>query len=263
MKWTIIICVAMVLLAFERFAIASISDHSPIAHWAIDGDATDISGNGNHGTVHGASLIEDRFGIANSAYALDGVNDYIDIGSGIRPSWGFTVSMWFKDGDLGEAGVMFRNDSVDDGGNRYGFMILHRNYDIVLQLFEGYSVSSNRRTYHLTDDEITDTDWHHLAVVVSGINDIDFYFDTVHSEAYQSSGTGTGMQYSSSGHGAIGHWINRVTSVPSYCDGAFDDIRVYQAELDSDEIQELYTIPEPATLSLLAIGGLALLRKRK
>lgn len=33
-----------------------------VAHYTFDGDARDSSGNGNHGTVHGATLVEDRFG---------------------------------------------------------------------------------------------------------------------------------------------------------------------------------------------------------
>ena len=38
-----------------------------------------MSGNGNHGTVNGATLSTDRHGQANKAYSFDGVDDYIDI----------------------------------------------------------------------------------------------------------------------------------------------------------------------------------------
>ena len=38
-----------------------------------------FNGNANDGTVHGATLTEDRFGNANSAYSFDGVDDYISI----------------------------------------------------------------------------------------------------------------------------------------------------------------------------------------
>ncbi|KPA17473.1 hypothetical protein MHK_002314 [Candidatus Magnetomorum sp. HK-1] len=33
-----------------------------VAWYPFDGDAKDASGNGNHGTVNGASLTNDRFG---------------------------------------------------------------------------------------------------------------------------------------------------------------------------------------------------------
>ena len=52
-----------------------------IAHYPYNGNANDESGNGYHGTVHGASLTTDQNGNSNSAYYFDGVNDYINISS--------------------------------------------------------------------------------------------------------------------------------------------------------------------------------------
>lgn len=42
------------------------------AHWPLDGNANDASGNGNHGKVEGATLTSDRNGKANAAYHFDG-----------------------------------------------------------------------------------------------------------------------------------------------------------------------------------------------
>ena len=68
-----------------------------VGWWKFDGDATDSTGNGNDGTVNGATLTTDRHGEANSAYSFDGVNDYIETPSVI---WGFdntlSVSVWIK-----------------------------------------------------------------------------------------------------------------------------------------------------------------------
>jgi hypothetical protein len=50
-----------------------------VGYWPFCGNANDISGNANHGTVNGATLTTDRFGTANSAYSFDGVNDYIEV----------------------------------------------------------------------------------------------------------------------------------------------------------------------------------------
>ena len=47
-----------------------------VAWYSFDGNASDMSGNGHHGTVHGASLGTDRHGQANRAYSFDGVDDY-------------------------------------------------------------------------------------------------------------------------------------------------------------------------------------------
>jgi len=45
-----------------------------VAYYPFNGNANDESGNGNNGTVNGATLTSDRFGNANSAYSFDGVN---------------------------------------------------------------------------------------------------------------------------------------------------------------------------------------------
>lgn len=68
-----------------------------VACYPFDGNANDASGNGNHGTVHGATLTEDRFGNADSAYTFNGINNYIHLSS--LDSIGFnngTVTLWFK-----------------------------------------------------------------------------------------------------------------------------------------------------------------------
>ena len=47
--------------------------------YPFDGNASDMSGNGNEGTVYGATLGEDRNGEAGKAYQFDGVNDWIEV----------------------------------------------------------------------------------------------------------------------------------------------------------------------------------------
>ena len=39
-----------------------------VGYWPFNGNANDESGNGNDGTVNGATLTTDRFGNSNSAY---------------------------------------------------------------------------------------------------------------------------------------------------------------------------------------------------
>jgi hypothetical protein len=66
-----------------------------VAHYPLDGNADDMSGNDNHGTVTGATLTTDRFGNANGAYAFDG---FSDISFANRPpiatNGSFTYSFW-------------------------------------------------------------------------------------------------------------------------------------------------------------------------
>jgi hypothetical protein len=70
-----------------------------VGYWPFNGNANDESGNGNNGTVNGATLTTDRFGVANKAYYFDGVDDFININSQPNisnfPS-GQTISFWLK-----------------------------------------------------------------------------------------------------------------------------------------------------------------------
>ena len=46
-----------------------------VAAYEFNGNANDVSGNGNNGVVNGATLTADRFGNANSAYSFDGTGN--------------------------------------------------------------------------------------------------------------------------------------------------------------------------------------------
>lgn len=50
-----------------------------VAYYPFNGDAKDESGNGNDGTVNGATLTTDRFGTLNNAYSFNGSSNYIKI----------------------------------------------------------------------------------------------------------------------------------------------------------------------------------------
>ena len=70
-----------------------------MAYYPFSGNTNDESGNGNDGTVNGATLTQDRFGNSDSAYNFDGIDDYIMISSSasldIRTS--VTLSAWVSE----------------------------------------------------------------------------------------------------------------------------------------------------------------------
>ena len=117
------IVIGMIICFSVNWVKAGTVDEGLVAYWPMDGNAEDASGNGNDGTVSGATLVEDRNGNTNSAYYFDGVNDMINIGNNVKPAFPISVSVWFKDGDIDNAGTIFRNDHVDSGAYRYGFMV--------------------------------------------------------------------------------------------------------------------------------------------
>lgn len=78
-----------------------------VAFYAFNGNANDISGRGNNGTIlGGATFQNDRFGQANQAILLDGVNDYISIprNSSLEPTNALTINAWITPTRMTNAG---------------------------------------------------------------------------------------------------------------------------------------------------------------
>ena len=65
---------------------------------SFDGNASDMSGNGNHGTINGATLGTDRHGVAGKAYSFDGVDDFLDMGDKLEFDGRVaqTISLWLS-----------------------------------------------------------------------------------------------------------------------------------------------------------------------
>jgi hypothetical protein len=82
-------------------ALAQVPNYVPtnglVGWWPFNGNANDESGNGNNGTVNGATLTTDQFGNINKAYSFDG-NQYIDITTtnGLTSINSISMSIWFN-----------------------------------------------------------------------------------------------------------------------------------------------------------------------
>jgi hypothetical protein len=75
-------------------AMGEVSRDGLVAEYHFDGDAKDSSGNGNDGTIYGATFVE---GISGRALNFDGVNNYVSLGNAndfkIQQ---FTISIWIN-----------------------------------------------------------------------------------------------------------------------------------------------------------------------
>ena len=92
-----------------------------VGWWPFTGNAVDSSGNGNDGTVNGATLSTDRFGAANSAYSFDG-NDWISINDiGISGTISRSICFWAKTQSVSPMGlVSFGGNGIfPNNGNRF------------------------------------------------------------------------------------------------------------------------------------------------
>ena len=109
----------LTLLCFGLMAQAQIPSYVPtnglVGWWPFNGNANDESGNGNHGTVNGATLAADRFGNAGKAYSFDGISSFIQFPCNITTNT-TTASVWFKSNSNGFQSII-DNDIAPLYGN--------------------------------------------------------------------------------------------------------------------------------------------------
>jgi hypothetical protein len=75
--------ITLLFLLLTTISFSQIPSYVPsnglVGWWPFNGNANDESGNGNNGTVNGATLTADRFGVANAAYSFNGIDNYINV----------------------------------------------------------------------------------------------------------------------------------------------------------------------------------------
>ena len=82
MKINHLIFTSFLFLALFATGFSQVPNYVPtnglVGWWPFNGNANDESGNGNHGSVNGASLTGDRYGTMNKAYYFSGTS-YINV----------------------------------------------------------------------------------------------------------------------------------------------------------------------------------------
>ncbi len=78
-----------------------------VACYPFNANANDATGNGNNGTVNGATLTTDRFGKLNSAYNFNG-SSLISINPAQFKNQSYTYATWVKLDNLPSIGLVFR-----------------------------------------------------------------------------------------------------------------------------------------------------------
>ncbi|NBP58248.1 LamG domain-containing protein, partial [bacterium] len=110
---TLILSLFLSTLVYSQSVPSYVPTNGLVGWWGFNGNAQDASGNGNHGTVNGATLTTDRFGNQDGAYSFNGQNNRINITSQIfNLGWqNYTISAWFLTSNLNNANN-FNNSSI-------------------------------------------------------------------------------------------------------------------------------------------------------
>lgn len=189
----------------------------PVAFFPFSGSANDISGNGNHGTVTGAVLAEDRFGEINSAYYFDGVDDRINFTLTPNPAH-LSMSCWFNVVDSS------MNDPVLSTNGAGGFTVNNGNIGLGLEI--GFGDYSNQ-----TQIAINSGQWYHIGITFDGAQ-VYYFFNG--SQVYTTYDTDA-IDYDGSGFFVGCNFMQN-----NFYNGLIDDIKIYNYAIDSSEMVNQY-----------------------
>jgi len=192
--------IAAIILATSAFA--QVPNYVPtnglVGWWPFNGNANDESGNGNNGTVNGATLTVDRNGISNNSYLFDpALNSNINIpfsNSLNSIQTGITLSAWiYMDGgtpagipprimelrgSYGNGGdASFTMHATDNNNSSRSFVLAWEKNDGILNL-----------NFNPTNNTLTALNWHLITYTANGSLGISkYYYDGVLQSTFTNS----------------------------------------------------------------------------
>ncbi len=226
-KWSFILDSSLSqTIDIDPLWLASVSnDADLVAHWPLDGTATDNSGNGHDGTV--TSAFVDR-GIKGRAFGYDGDGDdkiRINTVYAGTPTLNktFTYSAWFNAADLPAQLFVV------------GFYNARGAIKIQAGKLTGVYINASVDTNSIatTDNVSTDT-WHHAAYTKSDVDGTALYLDgaLVANDSSQTEEVKMALDIMGIG--------NQIQADIGVFNGSIDEVRVYNRSLSAAEIAELY-----------------------
>jgi hypothetical protein len=84
-----------------------------VGYWPFNGNANDESGNGNNGTVNGATLTADRYGNVGKAYNFNGLNNYVQ--TPVSSDNNYSISVWLNPALISQMHIIGNDDEASSG----------------------------------------------------------------------------------------------------------------------------------------------------
>jgi len=208
-----------------------------VAWYPFDGNASDISGNGNHGTVNGATLGTDRHGVSGQAYSFDGVDDFIELNKSAYPVGdGVTVSFWANGkNDLSKNTVIIDVRSTTD----ITALRVSLPYNSRIYWDLGDGLSTYLRTQKIATLSYIKSKWTHWVFNADKSNGVMKIF--VDGIAWLTSGPKT---LKTANLNDISSFMVGA-STGYYWKGILDELKIYDRALSADEISLLYRAESP------------------
>ena len=231
-----------IILDFNYLQGQSIPSYVPtnglIGWWGFNGNAQDGSGNGNHGTVNGATLTSDRFGVQNAAFSFNGVNNWIQVqdNSSLRPS-NITLAAWvFLPTNTNNYSLITKSSLQTAQGEQYALLLnagsINQN-QFAVKSNSGCSPGNGWRDL-MVQTVNSVNQWRFIVATYDGIS-LRYYENAVLS-SNQTSFSG-GIDNCPGGTLNFGrYWDGQV----AWFNGKIDDIGIWNRALSQQEITLLY-----------------------
>ena len=190
-----------------------------IAWYPLDGNASDMSGNGNHGIVNGATLGKDRNGYPNQAYSFDGTDDFIELGNLLANQNRFSISAWIKSTQLDSGENLWHRNPAFVGIRQASGI----SNDFLFSLRAGelaWYDEFTSNTYQGIHTFIANNQWWHV-VVSRDVENLAFYINSRHRKNPTTGDAGVKKAVIDLGRAL---WSDSI-----YYNGSIDEVRFYSA----------------------------------
>jgi hypothetical protein len=149
-----------------------------VGEYKFSGNADDSGGNNYDGQTYGSpSLAQDRFGNSNSAYNLDGTDDYIHFDDNMLSQWNtnangwivesFSISFWAKSSVSTEEPIIAFG--VHNNGGLYSSNALYKGmitrFGTTIKMNSNNWPTYSNNSGFSTSGKTYDGQWHHYVLV--------------------------------------------------------------------------------------------------
>jgi hypothetical protein len=213
-----------------------------VGFFPFNGNANDISGNGNNGDVLGCSSATDRFNNTNSALQFDGIDDGVELRANLLPSTNssYTISFWYKLNTFSpnSNGYSIFDDRDDLTQNNKGRYFVNPNQSMTIS---NYQMSFNGPI--ATDTNELTTQWEHATCVYNSIlQKIYFYKNGIKLDSMNCppSWFELGNRNLQIGRSKTPIQFTPNSFFSSHFNGLIDDLGIWHRVLTDTEISQLF-----------------------
>jgi hypothetical protein len=214
-----------------------------VGWWPFNGNANDESGNGNNGTVNGATLTTDRFGNAGNAYNFDGINDWIEISdnSSLDLNFELTLSAWINTNSISVTQRIIDKSTVGQADS-WCFDLGVMGVGDLRLIVAGSVINQAMSQANIIENNI----WTHVLTTYNGTS-VKFYVNGI--MVYSISQIGSTPSNNNSVRIGVNSLYNN-----EWFDGDLDDIGIWNRALSECEIQDLYNAQINSVAGSIAVS---------